>query len=157
MQQDHVNRRYAIRLGGTAVVGGVAAALAGPAQATTRTRIAALVDLSPGSAIDFDYPEGAAAVLVDLGEATEGGVGTNGSIVAYSALCQHMGCPVEYRDATKDFFCGCHASRFDARLGGQAVSGPAPRGLPRIALEIADGEIFATGIDGLVYGFACHA
>lgn len=157
MQNKHVNRRDALRFGGTAAVGGVAAALTGPAQATPRTRIASLADLSAGSAIDFDYPDGAAAVLVDLGEATEGGVGPNGSIVAYSALCQHMGCAVEYRDATKDFFCGCHASRFDARLGGQAVGGPAPRGLPRIALEIDGDDIFATGIDGLVYGFACHA
>ena len=157
MEQKHLNRRGALRLGGTAAAGGVAAALAGPAQATPRTRIAALADLSPGAAVDFNYPEGAVAVLVDLGEATEGGVGPKRSIVAYSALCQHMGCPVEYRDATKDFFCSCHASRFDVRLGGQAVGGPAPRGLPRITLEIAGDEIFASGIDGLVYGFACHA
>lgn len=84
-------------------------------------------------------------------------MGPNGSIVAYSAQCQHMGCPVEYRAETQDFFCGCHASRFDALRGGQAVDGPAPRGLPRITLEVVDGEVFATAIDGLVYGFACHA
>lgn len=157
MKTRTVNRRDALRFGGIAAVGGAAAALALPAQATPRLRIAALADLVPGEPQYFDYPEGATAILVDLGQSIEGGIGPNNSIAAYSALCQHMGCPVDYRAESKDFFCGCHGSRFDAMLSGQAVDGPAPRGLPRITLEEVDGEVFATGIDGLVYGFACHA
>lgn len=158
MQTKKHSRRDALRFGGTIAASGVAAAtLAGPAQATPRTRIAALADITPGAAIDFDYPDGAAALLIDLGQPVEGGAGPDSSIAAFSALCQHMGCTVKYRDAGKDFFCPCHASRFDALRSGMAVDGPAPRGLPRILLEIVDGEIFATGIDGLVYGFACHA
>lgn len=157
MQTKPINRRDALLLGGTATVGGVAAALAGPAQAAPRIRVAALADVGPGEPVWFDYPEGASAMLVDLGTAVEGGVGPNGSIVAYSALCQHMGCPVDYRHETKDFFCPCHASKFDALKGGQAIDGPAPRGLPRITLAVEGDEVFAEGIDGLVYGFACHA
>jgi Rieske Fe-S protein len=57
--------------------------------------------------------------------------------VALGAECPHAGCAV---DADGDGFrCPCHDSRFDA--DGQRLSGPAPRGLTRLDVEIVDGRV----------------
>ena len=160
MDNESIKRRDVLRLGGTVAAGGLAlAAFTAPATAASpRVRVAALSEIVPGKPIEFSFPMDATAALIDLGEAVGDGIGPNNSIVAYSALCQHMGCPVEFRVDSKEFVFGCHASRFDVRRGGMAVEGPATRGLPRIALEIEDGVIYATGVaGGVVYGYACDA
>ena len=44
--------------------------------------------------------------------------GPKRSIVAFSILCQHMGCPVDYRRGAREFVCPCHQTRYDPeRLG----------------------------------------
>jgi Rieske Fe-S protein len=41
--------------------------------------------------------------------------------------------------------CPCHNGGFDAATG-QVLYGPPPRALPRIALRIEDGRIYAEGL-----------
>lgn len=158
MSQTSVDRRHLLRIAGSAAAGAaVGTAVAESAAAASRVPIVALADLRPLEPVSFDYPEGAPALLVDLGRPVEGGVGPNRSILAVSTLCQHMGCPVSFEAESRELVCHCHGSRYALERGGAAVEGAATRGLPRIALAIENGRIVATGVaEGVVYGFACH-
>jgi arsenite oxidase small subunit len=102
----------------------------------------------------FNYPDAASpCAAVKLDKAVDGGVGPNGDIVAYSTMCTHMGCPVQY-DGKGTFKCGCHFSQFDAEKGGQMICGQATENLPRIRLQYnsANDTVSAIGVDGLLYG-----
>jgi ubiquinol-cytochrome c reductase iron-sulfur subunit len=59
------------------------------------------------------------------------------SIVAYSKICTHVGCPVAlYEQTTHHILCPCHQSTFDATTGATVIFGPAPRPLPQLPLAI---------------------
>jgi arsenite oxidase small subunit len=90
---------------------------------------------------------------VDLGEEVPGGVGDSGGIVAYSTLCQHMGCPVAFVAEGGYLLCPCHQSKYDAKREGNVVQGVAQAPLPRIELEIDGEDIVAVGVNGLIYGY----
>lgn len=91
-----------------------------------------------------------------------GGVGTNGSIVALSAICQHLGCPAPalsyYPPGTcpntpggRSFYlhCSCHGSTYDPANSASNLTGPAVLPLPQVTLETdASGNIFATRVTG---------
>ena len=123
-----------------------------------RKRLAAVSDLAAGEPLTFDYPgEGQKNFLIKLDAAAQGGVGPGGDIVAFSYLCTHMGCPLvgQYNDEHKIMGpCPCHFSTFDLRQNGMVVLGQATQNLPQITLDVEDGEIYATGMAGLIYGTA---
>ena len=111
--------------------------------------------LKAGETLAFTYPDDASpCALVKVGEATAGGIGPEGDIVAYSTLCSHMGCPVIYDAASATFKCPCHYSIFDPSRSGQQVCGQATQSLPQIELEYnaSDDSISAIGVRGLIYG-----
>lgn len=58
---------------------------------------------------------------------------------AFSAICTHLGCLVNWRRDPGDIFCPCHGGRFD--LDGKVIGGPPPRPLPEYPVSIVDGEI----------------
>ena len=122
-----------------------------------RQRIASLSDLKQGEPVDFEYPlQGQQSFLVKLGEAAQGGAGTDGDIVAFSYLCTHMGCPLigQYKDEHKILGpCPCHFTTYDLRINGMVVLGQATENLPQITLAIEDDDVYATGTMGLIYGF----
>jgi len=61
-------------------------------------------------------------------------------VMALVATCTHLGCEVHYQPETKEWLCPCHGSIYD--LEGRPVSGPAPKALPRVAVERkADGSL----------------
>jgi len=90
----------------------------------------------------------------------KGGIGPSGSIVAYSAICQHLGCPapaISYYPpgtCTKTFgslgfyiHCSCHGSTYDVTQGASNLTGPAVLPLPQVVLqEDSSGNIFAIGM-----------
>ena len=67
------------------------------------------------------------------------------SLVAYSKICTHVGCPVAlYEQTTHHILCPCHQSTFDAANGANVIFGPAARALPQLPLTTnADGYIVA--------------
>jgi ubiquinol-cytochrome c reductase iron-sulfur subunit len=67
------------------------------------------------------------------------------SIVAYSKICTHVGCPVAlYEQTTHHILCPCHQSTFDAANGANPIFGPAPRALPQLPLTVdSDGYLVA--------------
>ena len=106
-------------------------------------------------AVSFNYPdEQSPCVLIRMGHEVPGGVGPDQDIVAYSILCNHMGCPLDYDSTTRTFKCACHFSIFDSEKSGQMVTGQATEDLPRILLsyDTASGDIKALGVDGLIFG-----
>lgn len=68
-------------------------------------------------------------------------------LVAFSKICTHAGCPVGlYQPTTKELFCPCHQSVFDAGADARPTAGPATRALPKLGLSVdADGYVIATG------------
>jgi arsenite oxidase small subunit len=156
-----VTRKQALIGGGVLVVGGGAAAGivlgtrgGGGGPSYPRATVAQLSSVQPNKPISFDYPlTGQASVLLDLDQSVPEGVGPNQSIVAYSLFCQHMGCPVEYQPALREFVCPCHQTRYDPERLGSIVQGVAMLPLPRVLLEVKDGSVEAVGMDGLIYGY----
>src|SRR5487761_968498 len=67
------------------------------------------------------------------------------SIVAYSKICTHVGCPVAlYEQTTHHILCPCHQSTFDATNGAWVIFGPAARPLPQLPLMVdSDGYLVA--------------
>lgn len=152
-----VTRRRFLQAGAATALG--AAALAPNAQAgVARKKVGSLAEIKPWRPVTFGYPDGEPAILLDVGKKVPGGVGPNDSIIAFSALCQHMGCPVAFDAKAKALKCPCHASMFDPVRDGMAFEGPATRGLPRIALHVeSGGDVYAAGVaTGLVYGRSCN-
>jgi len=68
-------------------------------------------------------------------------------IVGYSAVCTHTGCDViGWEDSTQHLICPCHTSTFDAKDRARVVSGPAPKPLAALPLQITDGKIVVAGL-----------
>jgi arsenite oxidase small subunit len=151
-----LSRRQLLAAG--AAAGGVAAGLeveAAEAQRRyPRVRIVALSRLRVNRGVEFAYPlRSQPNVLLDLGTAVPEGVGPKQSIVAFSTLCQHMGCAVAYQRGPKEFVCPCHQTRYDPERLGAIIEGVATRALPRVRLQVRGGAVFAVGMDGLIYGY----
>ena len=111
--------------------------------------------LPVNQAINFNYPDdNSPCAMIRMGKPVPGGVGPDKDIVAYSILCNHMGCALNYDPQSRTFKCPCHFSIFDSEKEGQMVTGQATEDLPRILLSYNkdSGEIKATGVDGLIYG-----
>lgn len=58
---------------------------------------------------------------------------------AFSAICTHLNCTVQYRDTTRQIWCACHNAFYD--LNGRVVSGPPPRPLEELAVHVRGDEV----------------
>lgn len=117
--------------------------------------IAKATELKIAGATAFHYPDkDSPCLLIKTGRAVTGGVGPEKDIVAYSAMCTHMGCLVAYDAGAQTLKCPCHFSVFDPENCGQMVCGQATEDLPQIELSFdnASGRISAVGVRGSLYG-----
>jgi arsenite oxidase small subunit len=154
-----LTRRDLVKATGVGLSGYVLHELAAAAPADTaqqqypETRVADVDALKVDVPVPFTYPdETSPAMVVRLREGAAGGVGPGNTIVAFSQLCTHKGCPVSYRPERKLLICPCHWSSFDPAKAGQMVIGQASQALPQIRLRITDNVVFAVGVDGLIFG-----
>ena len=111
--------------------------------------------LPVNKAVSFNYPDAnSPCAMLRMGKAVAGGVGPDKDIVAYSILCNHMGCALIYEPESRTFKCPCHFSIFDSEKAGQMVTGQATEDLPRILLSYdkKSGDVKAVGVDGLIFG-----
>jgi len=67
---------------------------------------------------------------------------TDKGFLAYSAVCTHLGCLVEFDAAKRDIHCPCHAARFD--LQGRVTAGPPPRPLSGYTASVVDGQVYVS-------------
>lgn len=146
-------------LGGTTAVAAHARArgasasgrvLTGPGSAPSATSSTNPTSPSPTSGSSGQGTEIGPASQVPLGGAasfTDPASGQPAFVVhptaaeykAFSAVCTHAGCTVEFQGG--NFFCPCHASTFDGKTGA-VLSGPAPSALPGISIRVSGGTIF---------------
>jgi Rieske Fe-S protein len=57
-----------------------------------------------------------------------------GDVRAFSAVCTHLDCTVQFKAETSQLWCACHNGTYD--LGGNVVSGPPPRGLEKFVVNV---------------------
>lgn len=107
-------------------------------------KIASFEEIKRAGQFSFSYPDAASPCLAIY--VPEAGV------VAYSILCTHKGCPIVFKPKEMLFECPCHFSRFDAEKNAQEICGQATTRLPRIELEVRGQDVFAIGVDGLIFG-----
>jgi Rieske Fe-S protein len=139
----------------------------------TATKVAKEYDVTTSDLLIFYYPlRNEPNFLLNLappsggaGGATNvvGGVGPQKSIVAFSAICQHLGCPapaIAYYPpgacsktfGSRNFYihCSCHGSTYDVTNGAANLTGPAVLPLPQVTLDWdpTDDSISCIGVTG---------
>jgi cytochrome b6-f complex iron-sulfur subunit len=73
---------------------------------------------------------GSAAVLVRK---------RGGTLVAFSAVCTHLGCIVQWESDKQDFLCPCHGGHYSS--DGIVTAGPPPKPLEKLPFAVAGGNI----------------
>jgi Rieske Fe-S protein len=63
----------------------------------------------------------------------------SGELRAFSAICTHLDCTVQFRDDISRIWCACHNGHFD--LTGRNVQGPPPRPLDAYQVNVRGNEI----------------
>jgi len=93
------------------------------------------------------FPEGKSDNERNLIELVRLAEGLPAGLVAYSAICTHLGCTVLPKLSEQGYIvCPCHASVFDPAADARVVSGPANRPLPALPIEVSsDGVVRAAG------------
>lgn len=58
-------------------------------------------------------------------------------VKAFSTVCPHLGCGVDWAPEKQQFVCPCHDSYFD--LQGKVLTGPSPRGMDELDVKVNEG------------------
>lgn len=116
-------------------------------------KVGTLAELKVNEPKNITYPDGdSPGVLLKLGTKVEGGVGPDGDIVAFTTMCPHKGFPLAYRTDDRTMNCPGHYSRFDVEKGGLQIWGQSTQNLPQFRLRVDGSDIYAEGVDELLYG-----
>lgn len=131
---------YLLTVTGAVGAGGLAAPIiryAYPVEETQvqpKQQVATISQLSPlGEAIEFDYQERPAAMIML----------EDGTIKAFSRVCTHFGCIVDWETEEARFHCPCHAGFFAP--DGTVISGPPPRPLVELNVVQEGDVLFVEG------------
>ena len=125
-------------------------------------KVANIKDLQNLKPVNFNFPlTNEPNILVKLGQKAEKGIGPEGDIVAFSLICQHLGCIYafhpegesppcrpSYQMPVPGGYCCCHGSHYNFLKEGAVIGGPAPRPVPMVQLELdqSTGDIYATSM-----------
>ena len=94
--------------------------------------LAPLSEVKVGTAISAKTPDGKPIIIAQP---------TAGHVVAFTAICTHMGCTVAPAQGLK-LQCPCHGSTYNAATG-QNTGGPAPRPLAALPVKVDGNSIVA--------------
>lgn len=137
----------------------------------TSGQVANVGTMQVNAPLSFYYPlEGTTQpnFIIKLGVAVDDGIGPDGDIVAFSDVCQHLGCNPgfvapggsppcnsSYVATEAVMYCCCHGSIYDLEEDTKVIGGPAPRSVPRVILGVdSSGNIYAVGMTPpTIYGF----
>jgi thiosulfate dehydrogenase [quinone] large subunit len=104
----------------------------------TEAKVVGSLDRIPiGGAVSFNDPAAGPAVVCRLSAER---------VAAYSRVCTHAGCLVDYDAQARLLVCPCHGAEFDPAQGANPLAGPAPVALPPIPVRIdrATGDVIAS-------------
>jgi Rieske Fe-S protein len=62
-----------------------------------------------------------------------------GDLRAFTAVCTHLGCIVQYRPDLTHIWCACHNGHFD--LNGKNIAGPPPKPLDEFTVNVRVNQI----------------
>jgi len=94
-------------------------------EAATNSVVAAkAAAIKPNSGVIFPFGSKPAIVVRSA----------DGELSAFSAVCSHLECTVQFKTDTSQIWCACHNGLYD--LAGNVVSGPPPRGLERFTVKL---------------------
>jgi len=141
MPSVNIERRGVIRtgaIGALAVLASFAgralpkaAAASSSAKSTSKGakgQIIKLAELPTGGTFNFIHStQGVPAILFR----------TKVGVFAYSAICTHQGCTVNYDKSSKHLICPCHGAEFDPASGAKAVAGPTQTPLGKISVKVS--------------------
>lgn len=127
-----------------------------------KVKVANIADVRTDTPIFFNYPlDSEPNILVKLGMKASGGIGPEEDIIAFSTVCQHLGCVVAYQAGGTSpscnpsytahgpvGYCCCHGSVYDLAANAKVIAGPAPRPQPFVTLQLDNttGDIYAIGM-----------
>jgi arsenite oxidase small subunit len=125
-----------------------------------RQKVASLSSLKTGEPVAFSYPyPDVRNIVVKLGAEAGGGIGPQRDIVGFNQQCPHMGGPMDgtYKPEHQVLGpCPLHLTTFDLTRHGMVVSGHSTESLPQIVLELQGDDIYAAGVQGLIYGYSAN-
>lgn len=91
---------------------------------TTSVVAAKAAALKPNSGLIFRFGEKPGIVVRT----------PDGEVRAFTAVCTHLDCTVQYKADTSQLWCACHNGMYD--LSGSVVSGPPPRSLEKFVVNV---------------------
>jgi Rieske Fe-S protein len=94
--------------------------------------LATLADVPLGGAVAAQGPDGRPVIVSQP---------TKGNVVAFSAICTHMGCTVAPHGSILQ--CPCHGSTYDLATG-KNTGGPAPKPLAKLSVKVSKGKVVET-------------
>ncbi len=100
--------------------------------------LANAASIPTGQSLAFSDPNYGPMLLIHL---------ESGAFVAYSAICTHAGCTVQFNPNAQEIACPCHGAVFDPNNNAQVLAGPAPYPLQKISTRYdqASGNIYLEG------------
>ena len=106
--------------------------------APTSRLLANATNIPPNQSMTINDPTFGPVLLIHL---------DNGQFVAYSPICTHAGCQVQFDPSAKDIACPCHGAVFDPYHNAQVLGGPAPYPLQAISIQYdsSSGNVYVTG------------
>ncbi|MBX2860993.1 MAG: Rieske (2Fe-2S) protein [Vampirovibrio sp.] len=66
-----------------------------------------------------------------------------GDFHAFSAICTHLGCTVQFSQEKNNIWCACHGGQYDA-ASGKNIAGPPPKPLAPLNAAVVNGEVFVS-------------
>ena len=103
-----------------------------PEAATTNVVAAKVGDLTPNSAKIFRFGKDPAILLMT----------PKGEYRAFTAICTHLDCTVQYRKDLEQIWCACHNGHYD--LNGNNISGPPPAPLTKYDVSVRGDQIIVS-------------
>ncbi len=94
--------------------------------------------IAPDQSLTFNDPNFGPFVLIHL---------DNGQFVAYSSICTHAGCQVQFDPSSKYLVYPCHGAVYNSYNNAQVVAGPAPYPLQKLSAQYdpSSGNIYLNG------------
>ena len=63
-----------------------------------------------------------------------------GNLTAFSAVCSHLGCLVNFDIFKNEFICPCHGGRYNT--DGKPIAGPPPAPLTKLPVKVESERVF---------------
>ncbi len=125
------DRRQVIQLGSVAGISLVATFAGkifktGGSTPEAGKAIASLADIPVGGTKNFTAADGSPAILFR----------TKAGVFAYSRICTHQGCSVNYDAQSNTLLCPCHGAQFDQDANGKVLNGPATTPIASIKVAV---------------------